>query len=438
MEMRTGLIIGALAIGLAGCSSSRPEGAICQGNCALPEGPITLFETPKNQEDSKKSESQFGQMADEDFGDQLRALMRYKADLVPKGVPERALADLPRTEEGRLNILALSAGGPFGAFGAGFLNGWSSQTSPDLTRPEAFDMVTGVSTGALLATHAFLGREGDAVLREQYTTISTADVLRERSLFSALFSNALFDTAPLRRTLEALITPKLLDEVAKATDFSDPEKPGRLLLVLAVNLDSGLPQILDLGAIARAKNDPRRRERYIDALMASAAIPVAFPPVFIDGSMHADGGTRLMLFFNRYLDEQRASIEESVVLAPRLDIIINSELTLDQSCTENSLIGIGKRSFRVVLDQISLDSLYRAIVEVERIGGDVRYVTAEGSGCKPPTDAADMFQTEFLQCLFDHGERVGSGQNPWTRGTDDFPGIELSARTSGSPSCPAS
>lgn len=433
------LIISALAMSIAGCSAERPQGSVCQGVCDRPDGPIALFDQADDQPDTTTPRTKLGSMASERFGRQLQDLMRQKADLVPLGVPERALADLPRTEEGRLNILALSAGGPFGAFGAGFLNGWSEQTSPDLERPEAFDVVTGVSTGALLATHAFLGRSGDAVLKEQYTTITTADVLRERSLFSALFSNALFDTGPLRNTLEQLVTPTLLDQVAEATGYSiDDDKVKRLLLVLAVNLDSGVPKVLDLGAIARDKEDPNRRDRYIDALMASAAIPIAFPPVFIDGDMHADGGVRLILFFNDYMEEQRELVEDRAIPAPRLDIIVNSEISLASTCTDNTLLGIGKRSFSVVLDQLALDSLYRAIVEAERDGADVRYMTAEGSGCSAPSDPADMFQRSFLQCLFAHGESVGRSQTPWKTGSEDFPSGEFGALQAKRSNCPSS
>ena len=426
--MRCGniVILGIMVLAIAGCASERPKGSVCQGVCARPDGPINLIRRAESEPAEPTAKTPLSAIASEDVSRQLQALMRQKADLVPQGVPERALSDLPRTEEGRLNVLALSAGGPYGAFGAGFLNGWSQQASPELERPEAFDVVTGVSTGALLATHAFLGRAGDVALKQQYTTISTADVLRERSFFEAFFSNSLFDTSPLRQTLRRLITPTLLDEVADATRFSpDGNGAGRLLLIMAVDLDSGLPRILDLGAIARDRDDPDRIERYIDALMASAAIPVAFPPVFIDGAMHADGGARLALFFNRYLEEQRTLVEGRSAPAPRLDIIVNSEIELQPTCTENSLLGIGKRSFSVVLDQIELDSLFRAVVDAERDGFDIRYVTAEGSGCQRPADPADMFQQDFLQCLFAHGERVGSSQTPWKTGSENFPGRDI-------------
>lgn len=365
-------------------------------------------------------------MADDELREQIQTLMRRKADTVPAGVPERALADLPLIEEGRLRLLALSSGGPFGAFGAGFLNGWSEQSSGDRVRPEAFDVVTGVSAGALLATHAFLGRKGDPVLAHQYTTISTEDVLRERSLFGALFSNSLFDTSPLRRTLEALVTPALLDEVADATAL-DPDSgaPARLLLVLAVDLDSGLPRILDLGAIARDKSAPDRINSYIDTLMASSAIPVAFPPVFIDGAMHVDGGARLALFFNRFMEQQRTAIDDRTILPPKLDIIVNAEVRVAPACTENSLAGIGGRSVDVVLNQVTLDGLYRTISEAEQDGIDVRYVTAEGSGCASPDDPADLFQRDFLQCLFAFGKEVGGSATPFKTGLQDFPDLEI-------------
>ncbi|MDH3659079.1 MAG: patatin-like phospholipase family protein [Alphaproteobacteria bacterium] len=427
MSCRLWLVLASLALPLAACSSSdRPLGAICQGICPKPDGPVTLMRNPVDQAEAETPPSISDVMASDQLKDQLRTLMRKKVDSLPAGIPERALADLPLAEDGRLRLLALSSGGPFGAFGAGFLNGWSEQTDRDRARPEAFDVVTGVSAGALLATHAFLGREGDAVLERQYTTISTADVFRQRSPFSALFSNALFDTAPLRRTLQGLVTPDLLDQVAEAT-APDPATgdPGRFLLVLAVDLDSGLPRIIDLGAIAREQNAADRIGRYTNALMASSAIPVAFPPVFIDGAMHVDGGARLALFFNRFMEDQRAAIDGLTIPAPALDIIVNAEATVEPACTDNTLLGIGRRSVDVVLNQQTLDGLYRTISEAEQDGIDVRYVTADSSGCARPDDPADPFQRAFLQCLFAFGKEVGSSAAPWKTGLQDFPKLQI-------------
>jgi predicted acylesterase/phospholipase RssA len=77
---------------------------------------------------------------------------------------------------GHVNVLALSGGGANGAFGAGLLNGWTAAG----TRP-VFKLVTGLSTGALIAPFAFLGSAYDATLREFYTTISTKGIYNERS-----------------------------------------------------------------------------------------------------------------------------------------------------------------------------------------------------------------------------------------------------------------
>lgn len=428
MSCRLWLAKISLSLLLVACTSDdRPLGSVCKGICPTSEGPVALMRMPAEETAASDTTSMSDAMASDELRAQIQDLMRAKAESVPTGVPERALGDLPLAEEGRVRLLALSSGGPFGAFGAGFLNGWSEQSEGDLVRPEQFDVVTGVSAGALLATHAFLGREGDAVLARQYTTISTADVFRERSLFSALFSNAFTDTAPLRRTLEGLVTPELLDQVADATssDTAD-DGPARLLLVLAVNLDSGLPRVLDLGAIARDRAAPDRIDRYIDALMASAAIPVVFPPVFIEGDMYVDGGARLALFFNRFMEDQRSAIEGRSIPAPKLDIIVNAEVTVELACTRNSVVGIGRRSVDVVLNQLTLDGLYRTISEAERDGVDVRYVTAEESGCSPPDDPADPFERRFLQCLFAFGKEVGSGEAPWKTGLEDFPDLGTS------------
>ena len=440
MLCRPWLITTSLALLLGACSTpERPLGEVCQGICPKKDGPTSLLRSGPDPDISGQTKSPTDVMADGRLREHLRAFMLKKVAAIPTGIPERALAELPTIEDGRLRMLALSSGGPFGAFGAGFLNGWSTQATGDLIRPASFDVVTGVSAGALLATFAFLGPERDGDLEAAYTTISTDNVFRQRPLLKALFSNSLFDTAALRETLEGLVTLDLLDQVAEAT-APDPTDgvPSRFLLVLSVSLDSGLPKVLDLGAIARDRDAPDRIQRYIDALLASSAIPVAFPPVFIDGAMHVDGGARLALFFNRLMEDQRALIESRDVPPAKLDIIVNAEVTVEPTCTENTLIGIGQRSIDVVLNQLTLDSLYRTVSEAERDGIDVRYVTAEGSGCTAPDDASDPFERDFLRCLFAFGQELGSSAAPFKTGLDDFPKLAFGRPRPSTQSCPAS
>jgi predicted patatin/cPLA2 family phospholipase len=197
------------------------------------------------------------------------------------------------------DILALSGGASEGAFAAGLLCGWTQAGD----RPE-FDIVTGISAGALAATFAFLGLEYDPILRESFTRVSSHDVYFWYKAFSAPVSDSVVDKTPLRDRIDAAITPQILDAVARE------HARGRRLYVASYNLDARKPVIWDLGAIA-SSDEPRRRERYRDALLASAAIPTLFPPVYIpveiDGQtywqMHVDGGVHGMVFLHDFLLE---------------------------------------------------------------------------------------------------------------------------------------
>ena len=186
------------------------------------------------------------------------------------------------------SYLAISGGGANGAYGAGLLAGWTDAG----TRPE-FTMVTGISTGALTAPFAFLGSEYDDVLRQVYTTTTTADIAHKRQLLSALFSDSMTDTAPLRKLIQKYISEDVIAAIGREW------RAGRRLWVGTVNLDAGRPVIWDIGRIA-VSDHPRKIALIHDVLQASAAIPVAFPPVMIPveangklyDEMHVDGGYR--------------------------------------------------------------------------------------------------------------------------------------------------
>ena len=165
----------------------------------------------------------------------------------------------------RFAVLALSGGGSNGAFAVGLLSGWSEHG----TRPQ-FKIVTGVSTGALTATYAFLGPEYDTLIEKLYTSITDQDVYRNRNPFSALFGDSLRDTSPLRRMIESWIDSELLARVA------EEHRKGRRLYIATTDLDATRLVTWDMGAIA-ASDRGDRLQRYRDVLLASAAIPVAFP-----------------------------------------------------------------------------------------------------------------------------------------------------------------
>ncbi len=193
------------------------------------------------------------------------------------------------------NVLALSGGGSYGAFSAGVLYGWT-QTG---TRP-TFDVVTGVSTGALIAPLAFIGVERDEELREVYTTLRSKDIFRIRKTVRLLFlaTESLADNSPLANVIEKYTTPDVLAQVAAA------HAAGRRLYICTTELESRRPVYWDMGEIA-ARGTPEALDLFRSILLASSAIPGFFPPVRIgvtvDGQpfdeLHTDGSVSNALFF---------------------------------------------------------------------------------------------------------------------------------------------
>ena len=192
-------------------------------------------------------------------------------------------AKLPPVE-----FLAVSGGGDDGAFGAGLLVGWSEHGD----RPE-FQIVTGVSTGALIAPFAYLGPSYDAELQEVYTSITPDSIFKERSLIGMFTQDSMADTTPLWELISQHVDEQMLADLASAYEG------GRLLLIGTTDLDAQVPVIWNIGAIA-ASGHPGSLDLVRKILRASSAVPGVFQPVLIDieldgkvyQEMHVDGGAR--------------------------------------------------------------------------------------------------------------------------------------------------
>ncbi len=190
------------------------------------------------------------------------------------------------------HVLALSGGGVYGAYSAGFLAGWTCTG----TRPE-FDVVTGISTGALIAPFAFLGPEYDARAAHLYTRLQAEDVFRLRAWVTVPFKDAVASSAPLRELIESQITPELMTRIAAE------HRKGRRLYVGTTNLETRRLVVWDLGAIA-CRPCPEGCHLFRDVLLASCAVPGMLPPVRFDveldgkrvTELHADGGVSAPLF----------------------------------------------------------------------------------------------------------------------------------------------
>jgi hypothetical protein len=312
--------------------------------------------------------------------------------------------------KGRGNYLSLSGGGDNGAFGAGLLVGWAENG----TRPE-FTLVTGISTGALIAPFAYLGKDFDPVLREVYTQIKPSDVFKARSFLAGIFSDGLADTSPLLRLISKYINSEFLQKVAHEYNNN-----GRWLLIGTTNIDVGTPVIWNMGQIASI-GTPESLELFRRILLASASIPGAFPPVMfdfmIDGKefqeMHVDGGATTQVFLYPSAAATRA---REVGMKRRSDrqayIIRNARLDVDWQETERRTLSIAGRAISQLIQSQGLGDLYRIynITQDDGVGFNLAYIGADFN-----FPHREEFDTKYMQALFDYGYQRGKKGYEWNK-----------------------
>lgn len=312
-------------------------------------------------------------------------------------------------------FLAISGGGDNGAFGAGLLNGWTAAGD----RPN-FKLVTGVSTGALTAPFAFAGPAYDATLREVYTTISAKDILESRSLLAALTSDAMADNHPLWNLIARYVDQALLEVIA--AEYAK----GRLLLVGTTDLDARRGIIWNLTKIA-ASRDPRALELFRTLMVASAAIPGAFPPTMIDvevngqpyQEMHVDGGATAQVFvYPPSLDLRDKTRQLGLQQRERrVYVIRNSRLDPEWAQVERSTMTIAGRAISSLIHTQGIGDLYRIYLTAQRDGVDFNLAYIPDSFNAPHT--AD-FDTEFMRKLFAVGYDMAAKGYPWQKKPPGF------------------
>ncbi len=306
-------------------------------------------------------------------------------------------------EKDRKNILVLSGGGSLGAYTAGLLVGWSASG----TRP-TFDVVTGVSTGALIAPFAFLGPEFDPLLRREYTTVTNDDIYTRRGPVRALFSESFADNAPLRRRIECLVTFDRIKRVA------EEHAKGRRLYVGTTNIDTKRLVVWDLGAIA-ARGTPEARELIIDVMLASAAAPAFFPPtrltVDIDGvpyeELHVDGGvTRSMFFRPPYVPPSQLEAPTRFALyRSNLFIVVAGKIYADPEAVRPRALRLALASLSSLLYATTRGDLAQ-LYNYSVLTGMNYYVTAVPQDARVPDEAFE-FDPAPMTRLFDIGYELG-------------------------------
>jgi hypothetical protein len=339
-----------------------------------------------------------------------------------EALSEAMRASVSRAGPKPMNVLILSGGGQYGAFGAGFLNGLAARPDqPDLS----FDIVTGISTGSLQATFAFLGPEFYGLIEEAYTGVTQEDIIRERNPVSLLCASSIMDASPLRALIERYITMEVLNKVAEA------HEGGRQLYIGTVNLDTGEFVPWNMGQIASTRTE-EALHLYHDILMAATAIPVVFPPVLLSQdaasgagseSLHTDGGVRETVFFRQFMLELKKAVEvERRRSGPGrqiaglnqaiMTVIVNGKLGIAYECTQERFISVGLRSLSALTDQSSLNSVFRAYALACANGISFR-MTRIPDDFEVPANSW-TFDTEAMKALFDLGKDMALSEPiPW-------------------------
>ena len=329
----------------------------------------------------------------------IDGLRRYADDPVTKFSFEKD------TSTATKSYLALSGGGADGAYGVGVLNGWTAAK----TRP-TFSVVSGVSTGGLIAPFAFLGSQYDDTLKEVYTSGIAESLLSDPSIMRVLFGSGLFGNTRLRELVARYVGPEIMAQVAREN------AKGRRLLVVTTDLDTQRTAIWDMGKIA-AVGTPEALKLFRDVMAASASIPLVFPPILIEAEgqgrrfeeMHVDGGVTApvltlpdaLLFQGRLPGNSRMNIY----------ILVNKKLERTFELVSNSTLDVASRSLSSITQSQTRSVIFSTydFAKRNRWGFHLSYIERDY-----PAAASEGFDTAYMRALYQHGYEKAASGRAWT------------------------
>lgn len=304
------------------------------------------------------------------------------------------------------SYLAMSGGGADGAYGAGFINGLTQSG-----RRPTFTIVSGISTGALMAPFVFLGPRYDQALAKLYTGGLGATLIKKVNIINGLFGNALVESDKLGHLVKENIDEQVMAEVAAE------HRKGRRLFVATTNLDSQRPVVWDLGAIATS-GSPDALALFRQVVTASASIPSLFPPRLVGveaqgrafKEMHVDGSTIQQIFVapDAILYGDRPS--RSLANLKTLYVLLNNKVAPTFAVTANETFAVGARSLSTVLRREVQTNVQAANAYARRRGLAFNLAAIPGSY---DDSAADSFDPDFMRQLFDYGVAAGKSASPW-------------------------
>ena len=312
------------------------------------------------------------------------------------------------------SYLAISSGGDDGAFAAGLLVGWTSRGD----RP-VFDVVTGVSAGALIAPFAFLGSGYDSVVRTVSSRIERRDILHRRGLLALLTSDGMADDRPLAAIIKKYVTESVMREIARA--YSQ----GRLLLIGTTDLDARQLVVWDMGAIA-SRGGAASLELFRKIMLASTAIPGVFPPVMIDveadgrhyQEMHVDGAVLSQVFLFQFGPEQRQR---------HLYVIRNGRIDAQWGSTERRVTAVAHRALDALVDRQALNDIHQIQVLAQQDGADLNIAYID-SGFNYPHRY--LFAGDYMRHLFQYSYELAAKGYRWSKALpiDERPSVAINRR----------
>jgi predicted acylesterase/phospholipase RssA len=335
---------------------------------------------------------------------------------------------IARKEPLQSNILAISGGADDGAFGAGLLVGWGETG----TRPE-FDLVTGISAGALVAPLVFLGKDYDEKLSQVFTTVKADDIF-EANILEGLFGGAaVANSGPLASLINKYVDEELVRRVG------EEHAKGRLLIIGTTNIDAQRPVYWDMGRIAQSKS-PEAVETFRKVLLASASIPGVFPPVHFKVNaggktyeeLHVDGGATRQLFFSpsefsfKALDKMIGK-----KIDRRLYIIRNGKIGPEWRATKETTLALAQRSLETLTKSQGMGDLIRAYAKAKDDKIDYNLIAIPDSFSAP---RPGPFNPVYMKPLYDTGYAIGIAGIEWSKAP---PGLGVTPKTENRPAASA-
>tara|TARA_R110002167_G_scaffold51078_6_gene148115 strand:- start:403 stop:1635 length:1233 start_codon:yes stop_codon:yes gene_type:complete len=352
---------------------------------------------------------------------------RYQDDLVLISTKSAArlrqeYVNSTADKEQSYDILVLSGGGEMGAFGAGFLHGWGKVEQGEYQRPD-FDSVTGISTGALIAPFAFVGSKkayNDIV--DIYQQPNKNMVIKRMFLAFLAGNDPYYDATKLHQTIRDSITANYVKEIAENA------KQNKLLIVGATNLDFGVMRAWDLGSLAINYSENKAKDAITTRLIASSAIPGAFPPVNINKYLYVDGAASMQMLSGiddiSWLYNENTPfpyIQGNKPVKIRIWVIINNKLVMDPEITKLTWSEITKRSIvslmhSSILQTIQGVDLFARMANTRKdLDVQMHFVAIPQNFNIPITE--NLFDPDTMHSLIELGKKMGANPNSWQKKT---------------------